>query len=213
MLALSMKPQQEEIMSVQPLIRSSDIEDTELVERTRRGDREAFSELVRRHHERIFQTAYALVGDREDADDLAQDVFLKAYLSLSSFQGQSQFYTWLYRIGVYCCLDWIKSRNRRKNLLLEKTGWHEPEKVFSRPEASEAWVLRRELQEFLEEALASFPPEYRSAVVLREVDGLSYCEIVSALGCSDGTVKSRLFRARARLQTVLEKPYRELCSA
>ncbi len=200
-------------MSVQQLIRSSEIEDAELVARTRGGHREAFSELVRRHHERIFQTVYALVGNRDDADDLVQDVFLKAYCSLSSFQGQSQFYTWLYRIGVNCCLDWMKSRNRRKNLLQEKTERHEPEKAFSHPEASDRRVLRRELQEILEEALATLPPEYRSAVVLREIDGLSYDEIASVLGCSDGTVKSRLFRARARLRTVLEKPYRELSSA
>ena len=196
-------------MSVPKSSNSADIEDARLVARAREGDREAFSELVRRYHERIFNTVYALVGDRDDADDLTQEVFLKAYRSLSGFRGQSRFYTWLYRIGVNRCLDWMKSRNRRRDLSLEREGWDGFEDPVggTRPEASDARVQRGELQTILKRALETLAPEYRSAVVLREIDGLAYEEIACVLGCSVGTVKSRLFRARMKLRGVLEEDY------
>ncbi len=196
-------------MSVPESSNSADIEDANLVARARDGDRDAFSELVRRYHERIFNTVYALVGDRDDADDLTQEVFLKAYRSLPGFRGQSRFYTWLYRIGVNLCLDWMKSRNRRRDLWLEQEGWDGREDPVGgrRPEASDARVQRRELQAILKRALETLAPEYRSVVVLREIDGLAYGEIACALGCSVGTVKSRLFRARMKLRGVLEEAY------
>jgi RNA polymerase sigma-70 factor (ECF subfamily) len=195
-------------MSFQESSKQSDAGDMELVAQARKGDREAFSELVRRYYERVYGTIYSLVGDRDDADDLAQEAFLKAYRSLSNFRGQSQFYTWVYRIGVNCCLDWMKSRNRRKDVSLEREPWG-LDGVFRHPQASDAGVLRKELQAILEQAMETLPVEYRATLVLREIDGLAYDEIAYALGCSVGTVKSRLFRSRAQLREVLEKDYRE----
>ena len=195
-------------MSFQESSKQSDAGDMELVAQARKGDREAFSELVRRYYERVYGTIYSLVGDRDDADDLAQEAFLKAYRSLSNFRGQSQFYTWVYRIGVNCCLDWMKSRNRRKDVSLEREPWG-LDGVFRHPQASDTGVLRKELQAILEQAMETLPVEYRATLVLREIDGLAYDEIAYALGCSVGTVKSRLFRSRAQLREALEKDYRE----
>ncbi len=195
-------------MSLRESSKQSDAGDMELVAQARKGDREAFSELVRRYYERIYGTIYSLVGDRDDAEDLAQEAFLKAYRSLSSFRSQSRFYTWIYRIGVNCCLDWMKSRNRRRDVSLEREPWG-PDGIFRHPQASDAGVLRKELQAILEQAMEALPVEYRATLVLREIDGLAYDEIAYALGCSVGTVKSRLFRSRAKLREVLEKDYRE----
>ncbi len=198
-------------MSVQESSKPSDREDIELVARAREGDREAFSELVRRYYERIYHTIYSLVGDRDDADDLAQEVFLKAYRSLSNFRGRSQFYTWLYRIGVNRCLDWMKSRNRRKDVSLEREPWGRDavDGAFQLPQASDAGVMRRELQDILHRALEALSIQCRATLALREIDGFSYDEIAYALGCSVGTVKSRLFRARAQLREMLEHEYSE----
>ncbi|MCZ6635245.1 MAG: sigma-70 family RNA polymerase sigma factor [bacterium] len=189
-----------------------EMEDHELVDLARDGDQGAFSELVRRHHERIFQMVYALVGNREDADDLAQEVFLKAYRSLHRFQGQSKFYTWVYRIGVNCCLDWMKVQKRRKNVSRMKEWWdrcEESEALFTQPERPDVKVARREFHETLEAALALLVPDYRTALVMRELNGLSYEEIATSLGCSVGTVKSRLFRARSQLKETLMPVYQE----
>ena len=189
-----------------------EMEDHELVDLARDGDQGAFSELVRRNHERIFQMVYALVGNREDADDLSQEVFLKAYRSLHRFQGQSKFYTWVYRIGVNCCLDWMKVQKRRKNVSRIKEWWdrcEESEALFIQPERPDVGVTRREFHETLEAALAMLMPDYRTALVMRELNGLSYEEIATSLGCSVGTVKSRLFRARSQLKETLAPVYQE----
>ena len=185
------------------------MKDLALVSRARGGDGEAFSTLVRRYHERIYNTVYALVGDADDADDLTQEAFIRAYRSLSGFRGRSQFYTWLYRISVNCCLDWMKSPSRRRSdLSLERDRWEGREDSRQAPPAdTDQSVERRELQGILEAALDSLQEEYRATIVLREIDGLAYEEIAGILGCCVGTVKSRLVRARSRLREVLEKDY------
>ena len=189
-----------------------DYDESELVARAREGDRAAFSQLVWHHQDQIHNMVYALVGDRDDADDLAQEVFVKAYRSLPRVRGGSKFHTWLYRIGVNCALDHVRSRNRRRSLALECDRCRDTDLVdpgVSSPEASDSKVMRKELQAILERALASLPPDHRAAVVLRDIDGLHYEEIAYATNCSIGTVKSRLFRARARLRKLLERDYRE----
>ena len=190
--------------------KQSNREDLRLVARAREGDPEAFSRLVSQHYERIFGTVYSLIGNRDDADDLTQEVFLKAYRSLGRFRGKSQFYTWLYRIGVNACLDWLKSRKRRSgDLSVEREQWEGREdRGLTGQVATDAGVERQELQAILEQALDTLPDEYRMTVVLREIDGLAYEEIADLLRCNVGTVKSRLFRARMRLRTVLERDYR-----
>ncbi len=190
----------------------TEYDESELVARARVGDRDAFGKLVWHHHVQIHNMVFALVGDRDDADDLAQEVFVKAYRTLPRFRGRSKFHTWLYRIGVNCALDHVRSRNRRRSLAPECERWRDPDQMdpgIPSPEASDSRVIRKELQAILERALACLPPDHRAAVVLRDIDGLHYEEIAYATNCSIGTVKSRLFRARARLRKVLERDYRE----
>lgn len=179
-------------------------EDAELVRRCREGDPEAFRTLVARYHPRIFNLIYSLVRDRDEADDLAQEVFIKAFRSLSGFKGQAQVYTWLYRIAVNRCLDWLKSRRRHPETSLDRVEVYRADGAVLRGSgATDAEMEQRELGRALEGALRELPPDYRVALTLREVDGLSYEEVADAMGCSVGTVKSRLFRARAQLQGLL----------
>jgi RNA polymerase sigma-70 factor (ECF subfamily) len=168
------------------------------------GDQDAFRELVVRYHPRIFNLIHNLIRDRDEADDLAQEVFIKAFRSLSGFKGQAQVYTWLYRIAVNRCLDWLKNRGRRPEVSLERAG-----AALQDSSAADAEVGQRELGRALERALGTLPPDYRAALTLREVDGLSYEEIAGVMDCSVGTVKSRLFRARLRLQRMLAEVHED----
>ncbi len=186
-----------------------DADDIRIVAQVINGHVEAFSALVLHYQDRVFQTIYSMVGDRDEADDLAQDVFVKALRSLHLFRGQSRFYTWLYRIAVNRCLDHIKSRQLRV-FVRENDGEVDVavlEAQISVGKATDQEVSQNEIQAILENALLNIPEEYRIAFVLREIDGLTYEEISEVLDCSVGTVKSRLFRARSRLQVLLRSFY------
>ena len=184
----------------------------DLVTRSREGDTRAFSELVQRHHARIYQTVCSMVGNRDDADDLVQDVFLKAYRNLSSFNRQSRFYTWLYRLAVNTVLDWRRLRQRRRKLWRDACG-EGPLDCAAVPlppsEAPDSRVSRREMREILKGAMAVLRPEYRAALVLREIHGLSYKEIAYTQGYPIGTAKGRVFRAKSQLREVLEGTYQD----
>ncbi len=187
----------------------SNVEDIQLVAQVLEGNTGAFSALVQRHRERVYRTAYSLVGDLDEADDLAQEAFLKAFRALRRFRGQSLFSTWLHRIAVNCCLDYLKSKHRRSFVSLEeyREDWDAPLVWVRRSENADVRVERRELQELLERALGDLSEGYRVTFVLRELEGLAYEEIAELLGCSIGTVKSRLFRARAKLREILQVQY------
>ena len=191
----------------------STCDDKVLVGYAQKGQTRAFSELVRRHQMRIFHTAFGMVGNREDADDLAQLAFIKAFQSLHQFRGQSLFSTWLYRISINCCLDWIKSQQRKYDVKMDDEWWFrqaDGEALFAGPKRTDYRVEQGELRDVLTQVLADMPPNFRSVLVLRELNGLSYQEIASVEGCSVGTVKSRLFRARAQLRKLLRPFYKEL---
>jgi len=187
----------------------SDATDVQLVAAVFDGNTAAFSVLVNRHHERVFNTAYGLVGDLDEADDLAQEAFLKAFRSLRRFRGQSLFSTWLYRIAVNCCLDFLKSKHRRSSVSLDENLEYQdfPRIGINKAQDADIDVQRRELQEILERALSNLPEEYRVTFVLREIEGLAYEEIADLLKCSVGTVKSRLFRGRTKLREILHVQY------
>jgi RNA polymerase sigma-70 factor (ECF subfamily) len=189
--------------------KSSDAEDLQIVAKVLDGDTGAFSDLVRRHHERVYNTVFGLVGDLDEADDLAQEAFLKAFRSLRRFRGQSLFSTWLYRIAVNCSLDHLKSKHRRSTVSLDEyQDIQEFPSIWRRnTEDADVGVQRRELQEILEIALDALPEEYRVTFVLREIEGMAYEEIAELLKCSVGTVKSRLFRGRAKLRESLQFQY------
>ena len=187
----------------------SNVEDIQIVAQVLEGDTGAFSALVQRHHERVYRTAYSLVGDLDEADDLAQEAFIKAFRALGRFRGQSLFSTWLHRIAVNCCLDYLQSKHRRNFVSLDdyRENWHAPRIWMGRAKNADVRVERRELQEILERALGELPEAYRVTFVLREIEGLTYEEIAESLGCSIGTVKSRLFRGRAKLREILQVQY------
>ncbi len=187
----------------------SNVEDIQIVAQVLEGDTGAFSALVQRHHERVYRTAYSLVGDLDEADDLAQEAFIKAFRALRRFRGQSRFSTWLHRIAVNCCLDYLQSKHRRNFVSLDdyRENWNAPRIWMGRAKNADVRVERRELQEILERALGELPEAYRVTFVLREIEGLTYEEIAKSLGCSIGTVKSRLFRGRAKLREILQVQY------
>ena len=199
---------------VEDLHRPLEATEDDLVTRSRNGDARAFSELVERHYARIYQTVYSMVGNRDDADDLVQDVFLKAYRNLARFNGQSRFYTWLYRLGVNTCLDWRRLRQRRRKLWLDACGEDPPgcpTGSVGPHEPPDSRVSRREMREILNGAMAVLRPEYRSALVLREIHGLSYKEIAYTQGYPVGTAKGRVFRAKSQLREVLAGTYQDYC--
>ena len=178
-----------------------------LIQRCRRGDNDAFGMLVRRHQDGLFNGIYRMVGDYHDAADIAQDVFLKAFRAIDTFRGGASFYTWLYRIAVNTCIS------RRRSLAARKANLHVPldtgdDAPGCDPPASQPGPQQqaqsREDCERLEQALGCLPEDYRIAIVLKDIQGYKYAEMAALLGCSVGTVKSRLFRARETLRGILE---------
>ena len=174
--------------------------DEETVARARRGDEAAFAELIRRHHAWVMGLCASTLGDRAQAEDAAQDIFLKAYRSLERFQGTASFSTWLHRIAVNRCLDLLRARARRKteswDALLEDEGERIHQLLVAPPDEER----RREDADLVARVMARLPPAYRVALTLREVQGLSYAEIAEAMSCSLDSVKARLRRARQVFQ-------------
>ena len=171
--------------------------DRALVEAAAAGSREAFDELVRRHQVAIVGLARVLTSGRGDAEDLAQEVFVRAWKSLRTFRGDSAFRTWLHRVAI----NVVRSSQSRKvwlQLVTRSTG--EPVDVPSREEPVDASLARRQM---IERALAALPDELRVAVTLRDMQGLDYREIATLLDVPIGTVESRIFRARQRLKPLL----------
>ena len=179
----------------------------DLVKRARRGDLEAYDELVRRYQQRIYATIYHMTANHEDANDLAQDAFIKAYSALKSFKGGSTFYTWLYRIAVNKTINFLKARKNKYHLSLNDIDFnaeHDPDLValISDKTPTRAAGLN-ELQKKLNEALLKLSEPHRMVVVLHDVQGQSHEDIAEILGCNVGTVRSRLFYARQQLQGYL----------
>ncbi len=181
-------------------------EDT-LVRRARHGDLEAYDELVKRHQERIYATIYHMTSNHEDANDLAQESFIKAYHALKSFKGGSSFYTWLYRIAVNKTINFLKQRRNKTHISLNNMDFnaeHDPDMmalISDKTPRREAGLT--ELQEKLNAALMKLSEPHRLVVVLHDVQGLSHEEIAQVAGCNIGTVRSRLFYARQQLQGYL----------
>jgi RNA polymerase sigma-70 factor (ECF subfamily) len=179
----------------------------ELVKRARRGDLDAYDELVKRYQERIYATIYHMTSNHEDANDLAQESFIKAYQALKSFKGGSSFYTWLYRIAVNKTINFLKQRKNRLHFSLNDLDFNaenDPDLVAL---VSDKTPLRNvgltELQKKLNEALHKLSEPHRMVVVLHDVQGMSHDEIADIMDCNIGTVRSRLFYARQQLQGFL----------
>jgi RNA polymerase sigma-70 factor (ECF subfamily) len=172
-------------------------QDAPLVARAKRGDREAFSRLVERHHRRVFGTAHHMLGDREAAADMTQDTFLAAWRSLGGFEERARFSTWITKIAMNRC------RNALRAFAAARTGPLLTDPPADPARGPEAAVGDREVAAHLERALGQIDPGHREILILREIDGLSYDEMAEILDLEAGTVKSRLHRARAALREKL----------
>jgi RNA polymerase sigma-70 factor (ECF subfamily) len=194
-------------------------EDRQLIEQAKAGDRAAFRKLVERHQRRAFSIALSLVRDENDARELVQDAFLRVYKGLPSFQGGSSFFTWLYRIITNLSIDLIRKPGRQPSELddgrTEIDDSQEADFPFlSRVDGADPAdvVRRREIAQRLQRALDALPPYHRGVIVMREMEGLSYEEMAQAMGVSKGTIMSRLFHARQKLQRALLDCYVEQVS-
>jgi len=182
-------------------------EEMAFVRRARRGDLEAYDELVKRYQERIFATIYHMTSNHEDANDLAQESFIKAFQALKSFKGGSSFYTWLYRIAVNKTINFLKQRKNRTHMSLNDLDFnaeHDPDLmalISDKTPRRDAGLT--ELQEKLNAALMKLSEPHRLVVVLHDVQGQSHEEIAKVMDCNIGTVRSRLFYARQQLQGYL----------
>ena len=179
----------------------------QLVLRVRRGDLTAYDELVRRYQERIYATIYHMTSNHEDANDLAQEAFIKAFHALKSFKGGSSFYTWVYRIAVNKTINFLKQRKNKAQLSLDDLDFnaeHDPDLVaLISDKTPRRDVSLAELQEKLNTAMQKLSEPHRLVVTLHDVQGLSHEEIAKIMECNIGTVRSRLFYARQQLQAYL----------
>ncbi|MCC5845013.1 MAG: sigma-70 family RNA polymerase sigma factor [Verrucomicrobia bacterium] len=184
-----------------------DIPDSELVDAARGGDLQAFDTLMQRYHGRIYALLYHMTSNKEDAEDLLQEVFLKAYQSLPKFRGQSSFYTWVYRIGVNRAINFVKKRKRKSALSLDHVDLGlERDPAFVEMASGNTPVDQanlNELQKKLNTALQTLSEKHRIVVVMHDIQGIPHNEIAETLDCSPGTVRSRLFYARQQLQAEL----------
>ena len=199
--------------STQPLETNSaaasgtEVAEDVLVHRARKGDLKSYDELVKRYQERIYATIYHMTSNHEDANDLAQDSFIKAYQALGSFKGGSSFYTWLYRIAVNKTINFLKQRKNRTHMSLNDLDFnaeHDPDLmalISHKTPRRDAGL--NELQEKLNGALLKLSEPHRLVVVLHDVQGQSHEEIAKVMECNIGTVRSRLFYARQQLQSEL----------
>lgn len=170
------------------------------------GDVNAFEMLVREYEKNVYNLALRMVGNSEDAADMSQEAFIKAYNSLNSFRGDSKFSVWLYRIVSNVCLDFIRSRKRKQtvSLSVEDDNGEDVELDIADDTQSPERLMDKQLtRDAVRRGLASLPPGQRQILLLREIQGLSYDEIAEVLNVEAGTVKSRIFRARKKLSAFL----------
>ena len=184
-------------------------QEREIVNRVISGDTEAFEALVLEHQNKVYSLALRMVGNEEDARDMAQEAFIRAFNSLTGFRGDSKFSVWLYRLTSNICIDFLRSRAKKRTVSMTWTD-EEGEDAGELEIPDETWSPERELErrmtrESVRRGLDSLSPPYREILVLREINGLSYDEIASVLGIEEGTVKSRIFRARKKLCDFLIK--------
>jgi RNA polymerase sigma-70 factor (ECF subfamily) len=181
-------------------------QDTPLIRKFQEGDSSAFEALFIKYQSKVFNTAYRMLGDYEDARDMAQEVFIRAHRSLRRFRGDSKFYTWLYRITVNSCINKLKSQKTTVPLSDCDESWECSKSPLSwSPNCGPIKRLQeKELQRYVQNGINSLPGRYRSVIVLRDIQGLRYQEIAEILDCSLEAVRSSLYRARQELRRELK---------
>ncbi len=173
--------------------------DRMLVERVQRGDRSAFDMLVRKYQYKIIKLISRYVHDSTEALDVAQEAFIKAYRAIPGFRGDSAFYTWLYRIAINTAKNHLVAESRRPldhGVDLQDPEQYDMQARLRDMDTPERLLLTEEIQRTVEAAIEQLPEDLRTAIILREIDGMSYEEIAQAMSCPVGTVRSRIFRAR-----------------
>ena len=190
-------------------------DDLDLVKKAQAGDRRAFDLLVVKYYSRVNRLLFRFVHRAEEAEDLAQDTFIKAYRALPNFRSESSFYTWLYRIAINTAKNYFSSQKRQAPLLSDLTGDDsvEPAEMVSMLRdigTPEHLLMTKEIVQTVSDAIEALPEELKMAISLRELEGLSYEEIAEAMSCPVGTVRSRIFRAREavaqRLKPIVDTP-------
>ena len=182
------------------------MEDRDVIEQVLRGDNDAFGQLVEKYQTKVYNLALRMCGNEDDAFDLAQEAFLRAWRSLGSFQFESAFSTWLFRLSSNICLDFLRAKKRRTTVSLTMTDDESGESQLDLPDPSktpEEAVLAAEDRRLLAQAMNELPADQRQILTLRAIDDLSYAEIAEILQLQEGTVKSRLSRARTALRNKL----------
>ncbi|HET8552040.1 MAG TPA: RNA polymerase sigma factor RpoE [Gammaproteobacteria bacterium] len=181
--------------------------DDVLVERVRQGDRAAFDALVIKYQQKIVKLVSRYVSDPSEALDVTQEAFIKAYRAMASFRGESAFYTWLYRIAINTAKNHLVARNRRpveNGLDLQDPDQYDMQARVSDLDTPEDLALTEEIRQTVDRAIADLPEDLRTAIMLRELEGMSYEEIAEAMECPVGTVRSRIFRAREAISGKLK---------
>ena len=184
-----------------------DHEETEMISRCQQGDQEALKEIFDKYHKKVYRIAYGVVRHREEALDIVQEVFIKLFRSIKNFKGKSHFYTYLYRMVMNTAIDHARKTGKQFISSLDEEGSFEPSDELEK--GPERILLQKELEEKVKWAMEKLPAEQRAALIFRDVEGLSYQEMAEAMGCSIGTVMSRLHYGRKRIQEFL-KDYVEI---
>src|SRR5213082_3060581 len=191
----------------------ADVSELDLVRRCQAGDTEAFDELVTRYRTRVFSMIYNMVHSEQDAWDLAQDSFLKAWKSIKRFRGRSSFYTWIYRIVMNVTIDWLRKKQIKgagsefdDSIQLKEIDPASRTVPKADPLPHER-MERNEIRAKIDNAIGQLSPEHRAVILMKEIEDMQYHEIAETLGCSIGTVMSRLFYARKKLQNILRDLY------
>lgn len=185
---------------------TSDDIDQELVRRVQRGDKQAFNLLVQRYQHRLIKMIGRYVNDPSDAQDVAQEAFIKAYRALPNFRGDSSFYTWIYRIAANTAKNWLVAQRRRppgSDIDAQDAEQFLGDPALQETDTPEGLAQRDEVERTVFAAIEGLPDDLRTAITLREIDGLSYEEIAAAMECPVGTVRSRIFRAREAIDRQL----------
>ena len=203
-------------MQTEATLAQADVSELDLVKQCQAGNTEAFDQLVTRYRTRVFAMIYNMVHNEQDAWDLAQDSFVKAWKSIKRFRGQSSFFTWLYRIVMNVTIDWLRKKQIRGagaefNDAIELGEIDPAARTVPKPDPLPHRQLEQsEIRARIDNAIAQLSPEHRAVILMKETQDMQYHEIAETLGCSIGTVMSRLFYARKKLQNLLRDVYENI---
>ena len=203
-------------METEATLAQVDVSDLELVKQCQAGQTEAFDELVTRYRTRVFAMIYNMVHNEQDAWDLAQESFVKAWKSIKRFRGDSSFYTWMYRIVMNVTIDWLRKKQIKgagsefdDSIQLKEIDPASKTVPKADPLPHER-MERNEIRAKIDNAIGQLSPEHRAVILMKEIEDMQYHEIAETLGCSIGTVMSRLFYARKKLQKLLRDVYENI---